>query len=266
MRLASFFPTRIFRTAATQAAIHAAGQAALFLLALSFLTRLAPPRQAGNDRMAAAVLYYPLAGLCIGLLCALPACAGLWSAHPLVQGWLYVLLSAWITRALHLDGLADVLDAVGSGRTGEAFRSVLKDSRLGAFGAAGLGLVLCGQAFLAASTLETGLVAPLIFAPLYGRCLPIVLASIASPYANTGLGVLLEAAPRARCLTFACAAALAGGLVCLGPGGLALTVLLTLPVLVFLVRLAKREGGYNGDFFGFAIVAGELAALLSALA
>ena len=257
MRRPSFSPLSLVRLAS--------GQASLFLLALGFLSRLAPPRQADNARMAASVFYYPLAGLCIGLLCALPAWAGLWSGRPLVQAWLYVLLSAWLTRALHLDGLADVLDAVGSGKRGEAFRAVLKDSRVGAFGVAGITLALCGQAFLAASALEAGLVAPLVFAPLYGRCLPIVIASLSSPYAGAGLGVLLAAASRARCLSFACAAALIGGLVCLGPGAFALTLLFTLPPLLFLIRLAREEGGYNGDFLGFAIVGGELAALLACL-
>ena len=244
-------------------------QCLLFLLALGFLSRLAPARQADNAQMSASVFYYPLAGLCIGAVACLPVLAwdltGTRTGHALVPAWLYVLLCAWLTRALHLDGLADVLDAVGSGKRGEAFRAVLKDSRIGAFGAAGLALVICGHCFLVAAVLESGAWSPLLFAPLYGRCLPIVLVVLTRPYADTGLGALLNAAPRSACLAFAVFTALTGGLFCLGPGGLLAALLLTLPVLFFLVALSRREGGYNGDFLGFAIVAGELAALLAAL-
>lgn len=238
----------------------------LFLLALGFLSRLAPARQTASESMSASVLYYPLAGLCIGAVASVPVFSGLWSGHPVVLAWLYVLLCAWLTRALHLDGLADVLDAVGSGRRGEAFRAVLKDSRMGAFGAAGLALAVCGQCILAAAVLNSGAWAPLLFAPVYGRCLPIVLVALSRPYSDRGLGALLTTAPRSACLAFAALAAGIGGFAALGPGGLVAAVLLTLPVLLFLLALSRRESGYNGDFLGFAIVGGELAALLGSLA
>lgn len=238
-------------------------QGGLFVIALGFLSRLGPARQADNAQMSASVFYHPPAGLCIGLVAALPAMTGLCREHAFVAAWLYVFLTAWLTRAIHLDGLADVLDAVGSGKHGESFRDVLKDSCVGAFGATGIGVALCGQLVLAAPIIAAGHMAPLLFAPLYGRCLPIVVVCLAPPYARTGLGALLNAAPRAACLVFAACLALGGGLISLGPGGLASTILLSLPILFFLVRLARREGGYNGDFLGFAIIGGELAALLS---
>lgn len=240
-------------------------QARLFLLALSFLTRLTTGKAATAAAMSASVPYYPLVGAAIGLALILPFYSGMFAAYPWVQAWLYVLLSAWLTRALHLDGLADLLDAAGSGKRGEDFHAVLKDSRMGAFGAVGLVMALAGHIILAGACFSAHRFAPLFFAPLFGRCLPIVLAGIAPINPKAGLGALLAAAPQARCLLFAFSAAFIGGWLCLGLVSTALCVLFSIPLLFPLASLARREGGFNGDYLGCAIVGGELIALLAAI-
>lgn len=236
-----------------------------FLLALGFLTRLAPPLAADKADMGRSVLYYPLVGALLGALLCLPPTLGLFAAYPALQAWVYLLLSVWLTRALHLDGLADVLDALGSGLQGQGFQTVLKDSRIGAFGVVGLVLALGGQAILLTPLLESGNLAPLFFAPLYARCLPIVFASLARPHPQASLGSILATAPRKTALIIALLTALVSGPLCLSPARFCLCLLLTLPFLSLLLRLARREGGYNGDFLGCCIITGELAALLSAL-
>ena len=235
------------------------------LLALGFLTRLAPPLQASTQEMAAAVRYYPFAGGILGAVLCLPFALGAFSSHPWVQAWLFVMFSAWLTRALHLDGLADVLDALGSGRHGDEFRAILKDSRIGAFGVAGLALALCGSIILAAALFTSNHLAPLFFAPLYGRCLPIIFACMTPAHPQAGLGALLAASSRLPALILAAGSALLAGLVCLPPLALLICCCTTALCLFPLSRLATREGGYNGDFFGCAIILGELSVLLAAL-
>lgn len=237
-----------------------------FFLALSFLTRLSVPLRASARDMSASVLYYPLVGALLGALLCLPLWLGLFAQQPWLQAWLFILLSAWLTRALHLDGLADVCDALGSGKTGPAFREVLKDSRIGAFGVVGLMLALSGQLVAAAALLRDGHIAPLFFAPLYGRCLPIALASLSFPYSNTGLGALLAGTAKPPALALAAVCCLGTGAFCLSGPSFFLCLALTVCTLFSLTRLARREGGYNGDFMGCAIVAGELTALLAATA
>lgn len=237
-----------------------------FLLALGFLTRLTPPLEADTDDMRAALPWYPAAGATLGLVLVLPFAAGLFDGQPFVRAWLYVGFSAWLTRALHLDGLADVLDALGSGKSGEDFHRILKDSRLGAFGAAGLALAVSGQIALAAGCFEQGLPAALFFAPLFGRCLPFVLAAFSPANPKAGLGLIFAGAGRGPALYSALGFALAAGFFCLGPARLLLCALLAAAGLLFLARLAKREGGFNGDFLGCAILLGEFAALMAALA
>lgn len=234
-----------------------------FVLALGFLSRLAPPLRADAADMRAAVFHYPSAGAVLGGVLVLPLWLGCFSWHPLAQAWLYVCLSAWLTRALHLDGLADVLDALGSGGRGEAFRAVLKDSRLGAFGAVGIALYLAGQIALASACLEERALAPLLYAPLLGRCLPALFALLAPQNPEAGLGAL-PAAPSRPTLAFAVLCALAGGFFCLPPLRLLLCLACAGLCLCFLARLARREGGYSGDFFGCAILGGELSVLFAA--
>ena len=240
-------------------------QTRIFLLALGFLTRLAPPLRADLADMGKAVFHYPSAGIVLGFVLALPLVCDLFPGQPLVRAWGYALLSLWLTRALHLDGLADVLDALGSGKHGEEFRKTLKDSRTGAFGATAIAAFLVGQIVLAAAILESGRIAPLFFAPVYGRCLPILYASLAPAHPEAGLGAILTAASRKAASVFALFCAFGGGLFCLSFSGLFLCLALTAPCLLALARLARREGGYSGDFLGAAILTGEICALLAAV-
>ena len=238
-------------------------QGRAFLLALGFLTRLGPAMPATNREMALACAYYPAAGAVLGTVLILPPALGLFAGQPWVQAWLYVLLSAWLTRALHLDGLADLLDALGSGKSGDAFQAVLKDSRMGAFGCAGLILALAGQVTLAAACLQHGRLAPLLCAPVFGRCLPILLAAVAPPNPKASLGALLAAAPKAPAL-FIAVAGLGASLFRLAPTGAFVAISLAILCLWKLRQIALAQNGYNGDFCGAAVVIGETAFLLTA--
>jgi adenosylcobinamide-GDP ribazoletransferase len=233
-----------------------------FLLALGFLTRLAPAGMASSEELSASCRWYPLAGAVLGaalLLCLLPILA--WADSPAAAAWIYVLASVWLTRGLHLDGLADLADALGSGKTGPAFREVLKDSRLGAFGCLALVLALGGQMVMAGTCLAGDRLAPLFFAPVFARCLPLFLAGLAPVWPGSRLGAILAASRGGRPPALAC---LLPGPFCLGLIPFLLALAASCALLAFLVRVARREGGYNGDFAGALIIGGECAALAAA--
>ena len=241
-------------------------QLKLFLLSLSFLTRMGPAMAADGASMSSACLYYPFVGLVLGCILTLPFYCGLLAGYPWLQAWLYLIFSAWLTRALHLDGVADLSDALGSGKQGEAFFAILKDSRLGAFGAVGLFFCLGGQLLCLSAHFERLSLAPLLYAPLFGRSLPIVLSVIAPAHPDASLGKLLANAPKNASLGLALCAVFLGGLLCLPSiANLGLVLGLGAILLFWLARIAKHGGGYNGDFFGAAIAGGELAALLGSL-
>ncbi len=245
-------------------------QVFLFLLALGFLTCLTPAKTASTEALRRSCIWYPATGIALGLILYLPffffepssATAPLWAV-----GW--VVFSARLTRALHYDGLADVLDALGSGKTDEGFRAVLKDSRIGTFGVLGLVLVVLGQvAAVSILILTPEWRGTLLVAPVFGRCAPIVLTFLAPPHPKAGLGSITCEAPRGACLLTAVAVATLLPFFCLParyvPALLGVTVVLLGLALTFIARVARRENGLSGDFFGCAIIAGECSALLAA--
>lgn len=117
------------------------------ILATSFLTRLPLPDVAYSDEaMARATRLYPVVGLGIGLALALV----LWALAALFPHPVAVLLTLAIgirlTGALHEDGLADTGDGLGGGWTREQALEIMRDSRIGTYGALALGLTLAIKA------------------------------------------------------------------------------------------------------------------------
>jgi len=114
-------------------------------VAVQFLTRLPTPSSAFTPaRLAASVRWYPLVGMLIGGIGA----AAYWIAAlvfpPLLAVLLATAITMLVTGAFHEDGLADLFDGLGAS-TRERMLEVMRDSRLGAFGAAALGLVLAAK-------------------------------------------------------------------------------------------------------------------------
>lgn len=115
-----------------------------FRLAVQFLTRLPVPGVADFSPvdLARSAAWFPLVGLVVGGLVALVTFA-LDYRSASVAGIVGVLAWVWLTGALHLDGLADLADAIGaSHRDPERFFAVLRDPHLGTFGVVSIVLVL----------------------------------------------------------------------------------------------------------------------------
>ena len=136
-------------------------------LAMQFLTRLPVP---GVDDFSALDLarsaaWFPFVGLIVGGIVALVTFA-LNRHGAALAGIVGVLAWVWLSGALHLDGLADLTDALGaSHRDPERFLAVLRDPHVGTFGVVSVVLVLmlkaAGLAMFAADAL---LALPLILA------------------------------------------------------------------------------------------------------
>ncbi|WP_139488104.1 adenosylcobinamide-GDP ribazoletransferase [Brevibacillus dissolubilis] len=105
-----------------------------FFQALTFLTRIPVRFQAKPEAWAKSTAYYPLVGLIIGMIVAVVAVL----LSPFLPTMLIAVLTLvcwiWLTGGLHLDGLMDTADAVGSSRSRERMLEIMKDSRVGAMG------------------------------------------------------------------------------------------------------------------------------------
>lgn len=233
-----------------------------FLIALSFLSRLVPGRECDESGLAASVRWYPLAGLVIGFVLALPFALGLAGGKPLLQGILFTAFYLWVTRALHWDGLADLFDALGSGRHGEEFRAVMKDSRVGVFGVVAIVTGLMALTVGATYSLETGRWPLLVWALVMGRSVVAPLSCIAPPAEGTGLGSIVYSGSDGSAVPVAVALPLLLGFICAGFAATLLVFMISGLILWYLSRVAGRENGLSGDYFGAAIVLVEVCALL----
>lgn len=234
-----------------------------YLAALGFLTRLGPA--ISNPDMAACVPLFPLVGATLGLVMAIPLWLGLFGGHPLAGGFAYAVANLMLTRGLHLDGFADVADAWGSLASGDRFFTIMKDSRIGAFGGMALVVALLGQTCLGAELLSAGHVWVLALAPTVGRAGAVVLMRFCRDLARPGLGSLCLPGATARNTALALVMTLALGLFWARPRALMAMAALCGLVLWRLERLGRKQGGINGDFLGAAIVGCELAVLMGGL-
>ncbi|MEE1928664.1 adenosylcobinamide-GDP ribazoletransferase [Streptomyces sp. TRM 70351] len=216
------------------------------------------------DRAAArgGMLCAPAAGLAVGMAAALAGAVPLaLGAGPLPSAVVAVAACAVLTRGLHLDGLADVADGLGSGRDAAGALAVMKQSDIGPFGVVTLVLVVLGQVAALAGLYGRGWAtgaAALVVAATTARAALTLAARRGVPAARAeGLGaVVAEAVPAGGALAVAAAVAVAGGAAGAlgGPADAArwaAGVLAGLGAAELLLRRCRtRLGGVTGDVFG----------------
>lgn len=240
-----------------------------FFVALQFLTRLPSPALNGFDPswIARAVPFFPVVGWLVGAI----AGAVFWGVSHWLPGWpaAVAALAAGLlaTGGFHEDGLADTADGLGGGLTSERRLAIMKDSRLGSYGALALWAALSFKAaVLARLTPAEGALA-LVLAGGAARALVVpVMATLA--YAREPDEAKLKPAPEGV-RWWEAGAALAIGLaplIALRPMGGALGLALAVLAVLWLARAARRLiGGWTGDVLGGCEALAE-AGLLAGLA
>ena len=131
-----------------------------FLLALQFFTRIPVTGRLADwvgfspAMLRASAAYFPAVGVVVGGLVVLLTAALMHylpaSYAPLVAAALGTVWSVWLTGAFHEDGLADVADGLGGSYDRERALIIMKDSRVGAFGAIAVVLALLSKVALLA--------------------------------------------------------------------------------------------------------------------
>src|SRR5437660_8538751 len=159
-----------------------------FLVGVQFLTQL-PIRieRVAPDHIADSYYFYPVIGFLIGasavlLRHILIVIFPLSFSITLVLGFLI-----WISGGLHEDGLADVADGMGGGWTRDERLNIMKDSRIGAFGASMLILALLAKYAALTSMNASRLDASIITAQVLGRWAFLPMGYF-NRYAREGLG------------------------------------------------------------------------------
>jgi adenosylcobinamide-GDP ribazoletransferase len=233
-------------------------------LAVTTLTVL-PVRGGRVDRAAAAVAMAaaPVVGALLGLLLGGLAWALREAGGPaLVVGGVTVAAAALLTRGMHLDGLADTVDGLGSYRRGEPALQIMKKSDIGPFGVAALAVTLLIQA----ATVSVIGVAAIVTAYAAGRLAITLTCRRGLPAARPdGLGALVAqtvpvpVATILAILVTAAATAAVPGRPWQGPAAVAASVLVVLALSGHAVR---RFGGITGDVLGAVTEVGTTVALV----
>ena len=245
-------------------------QLALFLTAVQFLTRLPVPLMTNFDPAwtARSARYFPLVGALVGTVSAgvLVASSQVWG------GWLPALLATGVgvllTGAFHEDGLADTADGLGGGHTSARRLEIMKDSRIGTYGALALVLALLLKAGALEQTPVWVAALTLVAAHAGGRAAAVVVMRVA-PYAgdrsSTKVKPVADGVTRTEVMI---------GLVCAGVATVPIAIVAPLATSIALVvaavaalavpQLARRLiGGWTGDTLGATEQAFEIAFLVA---
>lgn len=170
-----------------------------FWSAIGFLTRLPIPDTPYNDdTVRASMRWYPVAGLIVGVIVA--GSLALWQqvfpGSPLLAGVMTVATWVALTGALHLDGLADTIDAwVGGLGDRERTLAIMKDPHVGSSAVVWLCLFLVAKVAVVASAMQgSHAFAALIMACVWARLAPLWLFRL-TPYVRArGLGSAMQGA------------------------------------------------------------------------
>ena len=263
-----------------------------FLWALKFLTIIPIDRE---DRIKpkgsfCVVYWFPIVGLCIGVFLSiayLPLC---FFFPPLIADALIILVYIAITGALHLDGLADTCDGIWGGWNKEKRLEIMKDSRIGSFGAIGLicllglkyvSLLSVGEisatkisSFSASVKCASCFISPVLFnkcvalmvMPVIGRWAQVCAAGLSTYARNeSGTGSFITEGTTRKQVIYASLFPVFLFWFFYNLSGFMIFAIIIIFTLVWICYIKKKIGGMTGDTLGATNEITELVFLLSLL-
>ena len=218
-----------------------------------------------DEGMGLMMAAFPLVGVVIGgCVLAWGALCGRLGFSPLTFGAGLTLIPIAISGAIHMDGLADVIDAQSSHAAPERKREILKDPHTGAFAIIGVCCYLIAYLALA-SEVDPQRVVPVASIPVVSRCLSGLATVTLSSSRKEGMYATESGSARSTTvrtiLVLMLVPAAAVMLRMAGPAG-AVALAAALATLAGVAHMAKRDfGGMSGDLAGYFLQMAELAML-----
>ena len=225
----------------------------LLLTAVQYFTRIPVPTWIGHNAMqlAHAARYFPLVGVGVGALGA----GALWVGSLMFPLFVAVLVSTaltiCLTGAFHEDGLADAIDGLGGAFTRERALAIMKDSRIGTFGAlALLFAVLLKVAAVSSLPVHAAMLALIAGHGLSRACAVAIMQQL--PYvrldeSSRAKPVVERVRPIDVTIAILCGCA---PLVFIEPRPAIAVGSVIVTVLILRRWFARRIGGYTGDTLG----------------
>lgn len=243
-----------------------------FVTALQFLTiaTVRKDHQIEEGDLSGSMAFFPVVGFLIGLvLVYADKVFALITLPQSLANLMLVVLAVLMTRALHIDGLADTLDGLMGGRDRSSRLAIMKDSRLGTAGALGIVFVVTLKYLSLNSLFNSEKVAALLTAPLLARWSQTIMAFKIGYGREDGMGKAFVG--RLQPGVLAAASAVAIGLsafVIVREEARTLFLVLILIAAVALFTLGARRylvhklGGMTGDAIGAVSELNEVLVLL----
>ncbi|WP_313120243.1 adenosylcobinamide-GDP ribazoletransferase [Proteiniclasticum ruminis] len=203
-----------------------------------------------RERFTKTAVLLPILGGVIGLVEGGAALLLQMLFGPISSILFILMMDAFLTKGIHLDGLADTCDGLFSGRDRKTMLEIMKDSRLGTFGALSLLFYLLLKAALLLEFDRVMILRLVLLLPVIGRSM-MVFGAFRSVYARPhGFGGIYIGKISMLSLVISSGGALLYSSVLLGiSGGISWIAAL---FLIFLMkqRVEKRLGGMTGDVLG----------------
>lgn len=249
-------------------------QLRLFFVALQFFTRLPVPRWVGFEEewLHHASRYFPAVGIVVGAITAgIYGVAQSWWP-PVVAVLASTIVGIYLTGAFHEDGFADTCDGLGGGMTRQRVLEIMVDSRIGAYGAIGILLMLAMKCAVLSSMsaqmvivalltghplsrlASTALIWRLVYAKGEGKAKPLAQRMSNGEFSIAAITALLPVAVLLYLNMLHWQSLLAG------------FVALALAAIWLARKFQHRIGGYTGDCLGAVQQLSEVAFYLGLLA
>jgi adenosylcobinamide-GDP ribazoletransferase len=233
-------------------------QVRLFFIALQFFTRLPIPRWIGFDAswLQHASRYFPLVGCVVAAIAAAVYFAAALVLPAPVAAVLSTAASIYLTGAFHEDGFADTCDGLGGGMTRERALEIMKDSRVGAYGAIGIVCMLAAKLSALAMLPPRVAIGALFLAHPLSRLAAASLIWQLEYVRGEGKAKPLAQQMTTAEFTIAAVTALLPAPILIALGWIAPSALLAallgavLAAVWFGRKLQQRLGGYTGDGLG----------------
>ena len=215
--------------------------------ALSFLTII--PVRAKTAPPGRSAALFPLVGAILGAAGAGIYIAALKAIPPSLAALVTVAFWTVITGILHEDGLADVADALRAGRSQERMLAILKDSRIGTFGATAIVLSFLARWQAVEQIADPRLIQILIAAQAVPRAAMVALAWVSRPV-GTGLGLEFSSTLTTSVALIAIAQGIAAAFLCGPRPGIIIAAGSYAVIRIARWYFYRRIGGVNGDCLG----------------
>lgn len=236
----------------------------LFLVALEFLTIL-PIRlrkETDSKELAKSIMYFPVVGLFLGIcLVILEYILSYFFPTSIVRLVLIGFL-IFITGGLHIDGLADTIDALASRKKSEDALKIMRESTVGPIGASCIFIFILAKYIALGEFFGGRLYAMFLLFPMAGR-MGMVTACCLFPYARAeGTGKAFITKGAAKEFIISGTISFIAGIILFRARALFILGSVIIIVVILGKYFTKKLGGITGDILGFINEIGELVALL----